>query len=294
MNPTDASRDYQRIATAIRYLQQHHATQPSLSEVAAQVHLSEFHLQRLFTRWAGVSPKRFLQFLTKEHAKSLLRAQHSVESASHHSGLSGASRLHDLLVECDGISPGEYKRLGADLQIDYGFHPTPFGECLLAQAERGICWLMFVTDDRATALQQLRDEWALATLRENPARTQPTVQQIFSADGTSDRPLRVMPKGTNFQIKVWEALLRIPAGELSSYQQLAQAIGQPQASRAVGSALANNSIGVLIPCHRVILGSGEFGHYRWGRERKAALIGWEQARREPTQDTAIDTNQVSA
>lgn len=294
MNPTDTSRDYQRIATAIRYLQQHYPTQPSLTDVAAQVHLSEFHLQRLFTRWAGVSPKRFLQFLTKEHAKSLLRAQHSVESASYHSGLSGTSRLHDLLVECDGISPGEYKRLGADLQIDYGFHPTPFGECLLAQAERGICWLMFVTEDRATALQQLRDEWALATLRENPARTQTTAQRIFSGDSKSDRPLRVMPKGTNFQIKVWEALLRIPAGELFSYQQLAQAIGQPQASRAVGSALACNSIGVLIPCHRVILGSGEFGHYRWCRERKAALIGWEQARREPTQDTAIDTDQASA
>lgn len=282
MIPPDTTRDYQRIATAIRYLQQHFYSQPSLADVAAQVHLSEFHLQRLFTRWAGVSPKRFLQFLTKEHAKSLLRAQHSVESASHHSGLSGTSRLHDLLVECDGISPGEYKRLGADLQIDYGFHPTPFGECLLAQAQRGICWLTFMTGDRASALQQLHEEWALATLRENPARTGQTVTQIFSRAGKDDDrgriTLRVMPKGTNFQIKVWEALLRIPAGQLSSYQQLAQDIGQPQAARAVGSALAHNTIGFLIPCHRVILSNGEFGHYRWGGERKAALIGWEQAR----------------
>lgn len=278
MNPTDTTRDYQRIAAAIQFLQQHFASQPSLAEVAGQLHLSEFHLQRLFTRWAGVSPKRFLQFLTKEHAKTLLRAQHSVESASHHSGLSGPSRLHDLLVECDGISPGEYKRLGASLVIHFGFHPTPFGDCLLGQAERGVCFLQFVTGDRTDALQQLQEEWALATLREDPLGTGQTVTRIFSAECCDKAPLRVMPRGTNFQIKVWEALLRIPAGELFSYQQLAQAIGQPQASRAVGSALARNSIGFVIPCHRVILGSGEFGHYRWGSERKAALIGWEQAR----------------
>ena len=287
MNTPESTRDYQRIAAAIQFLQQHFATQPSLAQVAEQIHLSEFHLQRLFTRWAGVSPKRFLQFLTKEYAKDLLRQDHSVESATFHSGLSSPSRLHDLLVDCDGISPGEYKKLGASLRIDYGFHATPFGECLLAQSERGVCFLMFVTGDRQHTLAQLQAEWALATLQENPLTTAPTVNQIFHATATSN-VLRVMPKGTNFQIKVWEALLQIPAGQLQSYQQLAHSIGQPKASRAVGSALARNSIGFLIPCHRVILGSGDFGHYRWGIERKAALIGWEQAQQEalPDQDKA--------
>ncbi len=293
MNTDDTTRDYARIAAAIRFLQQHFADQPSLTQVADAVHLSEYHLQRLFTRWAGVSPKRFLQFLTKEHAKTLLRQTHSVESASFHSGLSSPSRLHDLLVECDGMTPGEYKRLGADLVIDYGFHPTPFGDCLLAQAERGICFLVFV-ENREQALQQLREEWALASLREQPARTAPTVARIFAGVQNDGTALRLLAKGTNFQIKVWEGLLKIPAGQLFSYQQLAGAIGQPRAARAVGNALAHNHIGYLIPCHRVILGDGEFGHYRWGSERKAALIGWEQAHIHPTPESAVGPDQASA
>ena len=285
MNSTDASRDYQRIASAIRFLQQQFPAQPALADIAAHVHLSEFHLQRLFTRWAGVSPKRFLQFLTKEYAKNLLRQQHSVESATLQAGLSSPSRLHDLLVECDGITPGEYKRRGADLAIDYGFHPTPFGECLLAQSSRGVCFLMFTDDDRAACLQLLQQEWALSQLTENPAATASTVARIFAESTDQATPLRVMPKGTNFQIKVWEALLRIPAGQVASYRQLADAIAQPAASRAVGSALARNQIGLLIPCHRVILGDGSIGHYRWGGERKAAMLGWEQARQECLSET---------
>ncbi len=279
MDQPDTTRDYQRIATAIHYLQEYFPNQPTLAQVAEHVHLSEFHLQRLFTRWAGVSPKRFLQFLTKEYAKSLLRQDHSVESASDHSGLSSSSRLHDLLVECDGISPGEYKKLGASLRLEYGFHPTPFGECLLAQSERGVCFLMFVTQNRTHCLQQLTADWALATLLENPGATAATAARIFS-NADPQVPLRVMPKGTNFQIKVWEALLKIPSGELRSYQQLASHIEKPNAARAVGSALARNNIGFLIPCHRVILGSGELGHYRWGIERKAAMLGWEQAQQQ--------------
>lgn len=275
-HPADMHRDYRRIASAIRFLQQHFPDQPSLADVADQVHLSEFHLQRLFTRWAGVSPKRFLQFLTKEYAKDLLRQDLTVEETSYRSGLSSPSRLHDLLVECDGIAPGEYRQLGPALVLQVGFHATPFGECLLAESDRGVNFLAFVDSSRTAALAQLKAQWPQATLQDNPARTAATLGRIFNPQPGSTR-LRVAPRGTNFQIKVWEALLRIQPGQVQSYRQLAAAMGQPSAARAVGGALASNSIGFLIPCHRVILGDGSCGHYRWGSERKAAMLGWEQA-----------------
>jgi len=271
------SEDYLRIEQAIRYLEANYQRQPELAEIAASVHLSEYHFQRLFTHWVGISPKRYLQYLTKESAKSWLKASASLLEAAYASGLSGPGRLHDLFVTCEAVTPGEFKHKGEGLQITYGIHPSPFGECLLAMTGRGICSLMFVPgSDREAALAAFRHDWQKAELSEDPARTRSLLEQVFS--NPSEKPLRLHLLGTNFQMKVWEALLRIPAGALTTYTAVAQSIGRPTAARAVSNAVAHNPIAFIIPCHRVIRESGEMGGYRYGIPRKRAMLEWETAR----------------
>ena len=278
MNETDftaLSEDYQRIAQAIAYIEANAERQPTLEEVAASVGLSEYHFQRVFSRWAGISPKRFLQFLTKENAKRLLPDQ-SVLDTAYAAGLSSPGRLHDLFVQAEAVTPGEYKTRGAGLEIAYGFHPTPYGECLLAVTSRGVCFLAFVDDgDRDAALAELKRDWEHAALTLDAARTGPYVAQIFNP--TPRAPLALHLRGTNFQMKVWEALLRIPPGRATSYEDLAVRIGQPRAARAVASALAHNPVAYLIPCHRVLRKSGDFGGYRYTPTRKKAMILRESA-----------------
>jgi AraC family transcriptional regulator of adaptative response/methylated-DNA-[protein]-cysteine methyltransferase len=284
-NFTQLSEDYRRIEQAIRFLQDNAHRQPDLVEVAAYVGLSEYHFQRLFSRWAGISPKRFLQFLTKENAKALLNRT-SVLSAAYEAGLSGPGRLHDLLVHCEAVTPGEYRSKGAGVEIAYGFHPTPFGECLLALTRRGICFMGFVDGDRSTALVQLRQDWANATLQEDSFRTRHIVEQIFepqrdhSGQSPESAEISLHLHGTNFQIKVWEALLRIPPGAAISYEVLANQVRSKKGARAVGNALARNPVAYLIPCHRVLQKAGGFGDYRYGSARKQAIMGWELAQAE--------------
>lgn len=276
----ELSADYGRIEAAIHYLDQNFQAQPSLAEVAAHVGLSEYHFQRLFSRWAGTSPKRFLQFLTIQHAKQLLADSQSILDATFEAGLSSPSRLHDLFVTHEAITPGEFKQKGAGLTIQYGFHDSPFGECLIALTERGICGLQFVANgDRAAALAELKASWPQAQFVADEGATRPFINPIFNLTDVAERPsLPLYLKGTNFQIQVWQALLKIPAGTAVAYGTVAQMIGNPKASRAVGSATGSNPIGFLIPCHRVIRQAGGLGDYRWGSRRKKAILGWESAR----------------
>jgi AraC family transcriptional regulator of adaptative response/methylated-DNA-[protein]-cysteine methyltransferase len=271
---TQLSEDYRRVEQAIRFLEANARQQPDLAAVAAHVGLSEFHFQRLFTRWAGISPKRFLQFLTKENAKALL-SRRSVLDATYASGLSSPGRLHDLLVECEAATPGEIRSRGRGLTIRYGFHPTPFGECLLALTGRGVCFLGFVDAGRPAAIEQLRRDWPNADLEEDPPATGAIVEQVFSE--AAGARLRLHLRGTNFQIKVWEALLRLPSGAAASYESLAAQVGAGSAARAVGNAVARNPVAYLIPCHRVLQKAGGFGSYRYGPARKKAILLWEQA-----------------
>lgn len=280
INYQQLSQDYERIEQAIRFLQSHHHEQPTLSEMARSVNLSEYHFQRLFSRWAGISPKRFMQYLTKEQAKHLLTQSKDLLSVSHATGLSGPSRLHDLFVTCEAVTPGEYKQRGEGVEIRYGIHPSPFGECLIALTDRGICNLMFVQDhERDAAITTLRDNWPAAEFTEDYDGTRVVTEQMMELFETrSSTPIRLFLSGTNFQIKVWEALLQILPGSVVSYEDVAIHIGMPGASRAVGNAISRNPIPVLIPCHRVIRKSGEIGDYRWGASRKKALLGWEMAK----------------
>ena len=267
--------DYRRIERAIRFLDAHVVDQPSLEDVAREVGLSPFHAQRLFTRWAGISPKRFLGLLTLGHAKAALQAGESVLDATYEVGLSGPSRLHDLFVTYEAMTPGEYKQQGAGLVVRYGVHPTPFGAALLLTTARGIAGLSFVDDSPEQALDQARAAWPLSRVVEDQGATGALVARLFErADGG---PTPLLLKGTNFQVKVWSALLRLPAGRVVSYLDLACAIGQPRAVRAVGNALAHNPVGFVVPCHRVIHATGALGDYRWGRVRRRALLAWEAA-----------------
>jgi AraC family transcriptional regulator of adaptative response/methylated-DNA-[protein]-cysteine methyltransferase len=269
-----SSQDYQYVEKAIRFLEDNRLRQPELAEVAAHVGLSEYHFQRVFTRWAGISPKRFLQFLTKENAKQLLISE-NVLSASYQAGLSSPGRLHDLLIQTEAVTPGEYRSGGAGLEIAYGFHPTPFGECLLGMTSRGICFLGFVLEGRTTVLDELRRNWPQADLVEQPARTEPVAAAIF--DRARSGPLTLHLRGTNFQLKVWEALLHLPPGGVTTYQKLAAQAGLPGASRAVGNAVGHNPVAYLIPCHRVLRKSGDFGGYHYGTARKKAILTRELA-----------------
>ena len=277
-NPRQSSEDYLRIEQAILYLENHYKHQPELGEVAANLGLSEYHFQRLFTRWAGVSPKRFLQFLTKEGAKDLLNRSENLLDTTHQVGLSSLGRLHDLFVTAEAVTPGEYKSRGAGVTIRYGIHPTPFGKCLIATTERGICHLSFVQTSEGDAIDQFVADWKQATMIEDHRSTVPLIEPIFDLRYSHrGKPLNVHLRGTNFQLKVWEALLQIPAGEVTTYAGIASRIGNPNATRAVGTAVGHNPIAVLIPCHRVIRKVGEFGNYRYGALRKKALLAREFA-----------------
>ncbi len=269
--------DYARVEKAILYLGENFQEQPSLEEIARRVHLSKYHFQRVFTRWAGISPKRFLQFLTLQHAKGLLAASRSVLDTALETGLSGPGRLHDLFVTVESVTPGEFKVGGDGVRIDYGWHASPFGECLVAVTERGICGAGFNDGGRrADALADLRQRWPEAILEENPARTGPLAERMFlTGRAGAKKPLPLYLRGTNFQVKVWEALLRIPAGSAASYEDVAALVGRPKATRAVAGAVARNPVAFLIPCHRVIRKTGGFGNYRWGAARKRAMLAWE-------------------
>ncbi|MBM3502591.1 MAG: methylated-DNA--[protein]-cysteine S-methyltransferase [Alphaproteobacteria bacterium] len=275
---TIASRDFDRVARAIERLTIDSDGEPPLAELAAAAGLSPFHFQRLFKRWAGVTPKRLHQVAALGRAKASLRQGRSVLDAAYDAGLSGPGRLHDLFVACEAMTPGEYRTAGRDLRIAYGFHDSPFGECLVMVTERGLCGLGFVSGAGEPAHQEtladLTNQWRQATMTENPTRTRPFAERIFGKTNDRER-IPVLLKGTNLQIKVWEALLRIPEGETRTYAAIAAAVGKPKAARAVGNAVAANPISWLIPCHRVIRGTGVIDHYRWGSSRKRAMLAWE-------------------
>jgi AraC family transcriptional regulator of adaptative response/methylated-DNA-[protein]-cysteine methyltransferase len=276
--------DYQRVERAIQYLERNFTSQPSLEDVAREVGLSEFHFQRLFGRWVGISPKRFLQFLTKEYAKEQLGRSRSVLDAAYDVGLSSPSRLHDLLLATEAVTPGQYQSRGVELTIAYGFHPSPFGRCMVASTDRGVCALRFLnvpgrSGGEPDTVEWLRRLWPRAGLSRDQDRTGDLVAAIFAAPQGGERtPLHIHIRGTNFQIKVWEALLSIPAGMVVTYQDIARRIGAPRSSRAVGGAVGDNPVPFLIPCHRVIRSTGEFGNYGEGPLRKKAILGWEAAR----------------
>ncbi len=273
--------DYSRVARVLEYLERHSTEQPDLEAVARHVGVSPFHPQRILSRWAGVSPKRFLQFLTVEHARACLEGSMSVLEATDEVGLSSPGRLHDLTVAVDAVTPGELKARGAGVTVRYGVHDSPFGRCLIGSTDRGVCWLSFHDDvDADDGVESVRDDWVNADLVPDHKGTAVWRDRIFErvAAGESG-PLPVLLAGTNFQLKVWRALLRVPPGGLCTYGSLAARIDRPTATRAVASAVAANRIAYLIPCHRVIRSMGFAGQYRWGAARKRALIGWEQARR---------------
>lgn len=275
------SRDYEVVEKAIAFIEAHHGEQPSLASIASAVDLSEFHFQKIFSRWVGISPKRFLQFLTKEHAKKLLKQSRNLLDVTYDAGLSSPGRLHDLFIHCEAVTPGEYKVMGRGLTIRFGFSHSLFGRCLLGATGRGLCALEFVRDRRdSDMIQGLRDMWPRADLVRDDGLADSLAQKVFSFNRLPESaPLHLFVKGTNFQIKVWEALMAIPFGAAVTYQDIARHIGMPGASRAVGSAVGKNPIPFIIPCHRVIRKMGEFGHYGGGRERKMAMIAWESARR---------------
>lgn len=276
---TEWSRDYRRIERAINFIEENIDTRPDLSAVAHEAGLSDFHFQRLFSRMVGISPKRYEQFLTKEAAKKLLAESESLLDAAYEVGLSGPGRLHDLFVSCEAVTPGEYKSRGEGLAILYGFHPTPFGEAMLASTTKGICALYFVSaGSHEEVLTRLRDEWRNARIVPDQKGTGRMVERIFAAASKAEAPLTLYLRGTNFQVKVWEALLTIPAGRLATYENIARKIGAPGATRAVGSAVGRNPIAYMIPCHRVIRKTGELGGYHWGTARKRLILAWESAK----------------
>ncbi len=276
---TQAAEDYQRIEKAIEFIEKNHLEHPSLDEIASAVFVSKYHFERLFKRWAGISPIQFLHSLTLDYAKQRLADSANILDATYDSGLSGPGRLHDLFVTFDAVTPGEYKKLGDGLKIEYGFHATPFGECLIAMTDRGICHFSFIDGNKkAGALQSLKRAWPKAELIENDNRTGTAVTNIFSETrNNNSRPFHLFLKGTNFQVKVWQALLAVPQGGMASYHDIARYIGKPDSYRAVAGAIANNPIAYLIPCHRVIKKSGEIHNYHWGAARKKAILGWESA-----------------
>jgi AraC family transcriptional regulator of adaptative response/methylated-DNA-[protein]-cysteine methyltransferase len=270
-------RHYAVVARAIEFLRAHARRQPSLAELADAVHLSEFHLQRVFAAWAGISPKRFLQYLTKEYARQALRDSRDVLSVAAAAGLSGGGRLHDLMVSCEAMTPGEIQAGGRGVALGCGRAPTPFGPALIGWTPRGICHLAFCGDDPAADDARLACLWPAADLTRDDSAAARLAARIFPADAEPGR-LHLLLRGTNFQVKVWEALVSVEPSRVISYGQLAAMAGAPRAQRAVGGALAANTIGYLIPCHRVIRESGDIGSYRWGSERKAALLAWEAGR----------------
>src|SRR5688572_1392715 len=272
--------NYTRIAEAIGYITDNYKTQPGLEDVAEKIHVSPFHFQRMFQEWAGVSPKKFLQYITVEHAKKMLKEdQATLFDTAFETGLSGTGRLHDLFINIEGMSPGEYKNGGDDLTIHYSFAESPFGNILVASTPKGICHLAFA-DHEPKALDVLKSMFPKATYRQMVDMTQQNVLYIFTHDWSKLNQIKLHLKGTAFQLKVWEALLKVPMGQLATYGNIARQIKQPNASRAVGTAIGDNPVAFLIPCHRVIQSSGVFGQYHWGTIRKTAMIGWEAVQKE--------------
>ncbi len=273
--------DYYRIAEALKYIKDNMQNQPNLEEVAKQIHVSPFHFQRLFSDWAGISPKKFLQYLSVEHAKKILKMDgNSVYDAAYETGLSGTGRLHDLFVNIEGMTPGEYKNGGKNLSIQYSFQESQFGNYIVASTSAGICNLLFFEKSATAAETELKSLWPNAKIFEGENQYHEAIQRFFENDFTQAEKIKLHLRGTAFQLKVWEALLRIPEGHLSSYTNIAKAIHQPRAQRAVGTAIGSNPVAFVIPCHRVIKTVGEIGDYRWGAPRKMAMIGWEAAQQE--------------
>lgn len=273
--------DYERIARAIRFIEKEYTRQPTLEEVADHIHLSPYHFQRLFSRWAGVSPKRFLQALTVEHAKALLDESENLLDVSSELGLSSSSRLHDHFVTLEAVTPGEFRSRGAGMEIRYGVAGTPFGYAFIASGERGVCQISFLEDpDDDRELTRLESHWPAATLIRDEGGIAALSKSIFSTSRSPDRPLSLLVSGTNFQINVWRALLNIPTGQVSSYARVARAIDRPSSARAVGNAVGANPIAFLIPCHRVIHSSGKVEGYRWGKTRKQVMLAMEACVRE--------------
>ena len=269
--------NYQRIAEAINYIKLNFKEQPNLDEIAEKVSLSPFHFQRLFTDWAGISPKKFLQYLSLDYAKGILKdRQATLFDAAFETGLSGTGRLHDLFMNIEGMTPAEYKNGGAALSINYSFAESPFGNIIVASTPKGICYMAFA-DEREEAFNQLKAQFPNASYTQMVDLAQQNALFIFKKDWSQLSNIKLHLKGTSFQLKVWEALLNIPMGGLATYSSVASAIEHPSASRAVGSAVGDNPVAFLIPCHRVIKSTGEFGQYHWGSTRKSAIIGWEAA-----------------
>jgi len=271
---------YNKIAAALNFIQEHFKQQPTLDEIAASVHMSPFHFQRLFTEFVGTSPKNFLQYTTLQYAKSLLNKQHNLFDTTFHSGLSSTSRLHDLFVKIEGMSPAEYQHGGRGLEIDYSFAETPFGEIIVASTTKGICHLMF-RESKEEALMYLKTQFPNAQLKEEANKMHAKALVLFQEKTDKPEELKLHLKGTDFQLKVWTALLKIPFGDLSTYGDLAKNIEQPNASRAVGTAIGSNPVAFLIPCHRVIRQSGEIGGYMWGETRKRVILAYEQCTLNP-------------
>lgn len=270
--------NYSRIAEAIEYIHTHFKDQPGLDEVAANVHLSPFHFQRLFSNWAGVSPKKFLQYISVQHAKNMLKDQQAtLFDAAFETGLSGTGRLHDLFIKIEGMTPGEFKNGGEYLHINYSYAETPFGNILVASTAKGICHMAFA-DDAQDALITLQEHFPNAHFKQVLDVLQQNALHVFTQDWSKLHQIKLHVKGTGFQLKVWETLLKIPMGQLSTYGNIAAAIKNPNASRAVGTAIGSNPVAFLIPCHRVIQSTGTFGGYMWGPTRKTAIIGWEAAK----------------
>lgn len=269
--------NYQRIAEAIDYIQANFKQQPDLNEVAEKIHLSPFHFQRLFKEWAGVSPKQFLQYLTIDHAKQMLKVQHAtLADTAFESGLSGTGRLHDLFIKIEGMTPGEFKQGGEALKINYSYAEGPFGNIFIASTPKGICFMAF-SDDQQDSFRQLKELFPNATYNSFFDLHQQNALYIFNKDWKRLDEIKLHIKGTPFQLKVWEALLKIPMGTLQTYSAIATAIDKPTAQRAVGTAIGTNPVAFLIPCHRVIQTTGIVGGYAWGTTRKKAIIGWEAA-----------------
>jgi AraC family transcriptional regulator, regulatory protein of adaptative response / methylated-DNA-[protein]-cysteine methyltransferase len=269
--------NYNRIAAAIDYIQTHFKQQPDLDEVAEKIHLSPFHFQRLFTEWAGVSPKKFLQYTSIQYAKNMLKDQQAtLFDAAYETGLSGTGRLHDLFIKIEGMTPGEFKNGGENLFINYSYAETPFGNILVASTKKGICYMAFA-DDEKQALIDLQNHFPKARFKQMVDIIQQNALYIFTHDWSKLHQIKLHLKGTDFQLKVWETLLKIPMGQLSTYGNIAAQIKKPNASRAVGTAIGSNPVAFLIPCHRVIQSTGTFGGYMWGPTRKTAIIGWEAA-----------------
>lgn len=275
---TQETINFSRIAEAITYIQQNFKTQPNLDEVAEQIHVSPAHFQRMFTEWAGTSPKKFLQYISVEHAKKMLQEeQATLFDAAFETGFSSTSRLHDLFVNIEGMTPAEYKNGGKNLSINYSFAESPFGNIIVATTSKGVCYLAF-EEDEAKSLSDLMAKFPNAHFQQKLDLLQQNALFIFQNDWSKLHEIKLHLKGTDFQLKVWESLLKIPMGKLSTYGQLAETIGNPKASRAVGTAIGSNPVAFLIPCHRVIQSTGTFGGYMWGPTRKAAIIGWEGAK----------------